>query len=92
MEEFLTPAITVAIIGLILQGVKAGLDLVDRSISRKFVMRQSNIALFLALMQLTEAAGLTPGEVIEVKEILVKHLLADTLSPETLGILGLRDA
>ena len=89
MEAYLSPAITVAIIGLILQGIKAGLDLIDRWISRKFDKRQNNIALYLALTELTESSGLSPGEVMEAKQILIKHLLADTLSPEILGVLGL---
>lgn len=89
MEQYLAPAVMVALAGLILQGIKAALDLHDRAVSRTFAQRQGNIALFVALVQIVEESGLTPGEALAVKRWLVRSLLADTLSDEILTVLKL---
>jgi len=89
MEQYLAPAVMVALAGLILQGIKAALDLYDRTVSRTFAQRQGNIALFVALVEIVEESGLTPGEALAVKRWLVRSLLADTLSDEILAVLKL---
>lgn len=89
MEEYLAPAIIVAIIGLILQGIKASIDIANEYSARKLAKRQRNIALFVALMQLTDAAGRTPGEKLIIKEKLITYLLSDTLSKDILDLLQL---
>lgn len=87
MEQWLAPAIMVALANLIFQGIKAAFELHDRLSSRKLARRQCDIALFAALMETAEDLDLTPGEAIAVKRWLVRSLLADALPAEILAIL-----
>jgi hypothetical protein len=82
MEQWLAPAIMVALANLIFQGIKAAFDLYDRLLSRKLARRQCEIALFAALMESVEDLNLSPGEVMAVKRWLVRSLLADALPAE----------
>ena len=89
MEKYLAPAVLVALAGLVAQGIKAALDLYDRAAARQAARRQGDIALCVALMQLTDATSHTSGEILAIKKALVSQLLSDTLSSDLLGTLDL---
>jgi hypothetical protein len=81
-EDSLTPNIVFEVARLILEGIKTGLDLVDRKKAKKEARRQRKIALYLALMQLTESSGLPAEEVSRIRETLAHLLQADGLADE----------
>jgi hypothetical protein len=89
MIDILTPAIIVAIAGIIVQGIKALLDLLDQVKSRNTVTRQKNISLAVALMQLIDVTSHSMGEKLILKEKVVKYLLKDTLPEEIIKILNI---
>lgn len=87
MEQWLAPAIMVALANLVLQVIKAAFDLYDRALSRKLARQQYDIALLVAAMEIVDGFGLAPGEALAVKRWLVRSLLADALPDEILAIL-----
>lgn len=90
MIDWLAPAIVVALLGLILQGMKAAYDLYDRKEARQAAKHQSNISLCVALMQLTDAMShKSDGERLEIKEKLIKAFVSNVLPGDIGHILDL---
>jgi hypothetical protein len=87
MEQWLAPAIMVALANLILQVTKVALDLYERALARKLARRQYDIALFVALVEVVDGLNLAPGEALAVKRRLLRSLLADALPAEILAVL-----
>lgn len=89
IEDFLAPAILVALAGVIVQGMAAALDLYDRLKAREMANRQRAIALCVALMGLGDALPRSEGEVLEIKRKLVGSLVSETLPNDLVEVLGL---
>lgn len=90
MEAYLAPAVMVALAGLILQGVKAAIDLWQQAAAQKAVNRQRNIALYVAISQLIDASAATSGECLEAKRRLANLVLRDVLTHQILVLLNLQ--
>ncbi|MBN2100234.1 MAG: hypothetical protein JW753_11635 [Dehalococcoidia bacterium] len=91
MEGYLVPAVVIAIVSIIIQGIWAGFELYDRRKARSLAARQGSIALCVALMQLADATGRSPGETLEIKKSLVRELLSGAVPEDVLRQLGLSD-
>ncbi len=84
MEDYLAPAVLVAIIGMIFQGIKALIDIIDNIKNRKITKRQERISLYGALIELLKNSGLTDGEIYSTKLELIDQLLSDSLPDDLL--------
>ena len=91
MDAYLAPAIVVALIGIIIQGIKALLDLIDRAKARETSERQSRIALCVALMGMVNVMSVPEGAKVEYKESLIKSLLSDMLTEDINQLLRLTE-
>jgi hypothetical protein len=89
INDFLVPAVFVALLGLILQGIKALLDIFNQFRSRKLARQQSLISLTTALFQLLDASSHTGGEKLTIKQELANQLLIDVVPQEIIELLSL---
>jgi hypothetical protein len=89
MEPYLAPAVVIALIGIVVQGIKAILDIIDRAKARRIGERQRKISLCVALMSMINEMSLSDGKKVEYKEKLIKHLLSDMLTEDLVLLLDL---
>ena len=83
LERLITPAVVVALLSVIIQGIKAGVDLISQVRARRISVRQAQITYVTALFALVDGIPLENAQCAVLKMKLARQLLPGEL-PEML--------